>query len=124
MSCGTSQCVTGTYRFECVRKEGHYSFVAPYNNFTTTTLVSLLTLKGHKSMSRCTKSNGKHLSLVFLCVCVCVCQVFDYTGSGHLGTGRTRDCQEQEQVCPLQRLCPHMAAEGTCTVKIVLFIVS
>lgn len=46
-------------------------------------------------------------------MCLCVCQVSHYSGPGDLSTSWTGNCQEQKQICSLQRFCSDMAAEGT-----------
>lgn len=57
-------------------------------------------------------------------VCMfCVCQVSNYAGSGDLGVSWTGNCQEQNQVCSLQRFCFDMAAEGTYMTNINIFLV-
>ena len=46
-------------------------------------------------------------------MCFSVCQVSHYSGPGDLSTSWTGNCQEQKQICSLQRFCSDMAAEGT-----------
>lgn len=40
-------------------------------------------------------------------------QVSQHTGFSYLRLGGSRSRKEQEQVCSLQRLCAHLAAQGT-----------